>query len=145
MPIAVENPQSEEEGKLSQDFEESKKIQAVSMVDNHFSAYQQQETNQNLKDTISNEQPGEGNVLDNIDAENLNDRDNQEIDVVPLASPVEETKTDSDDEADNILRVSTDNTINEPIDELLEVDSPESPLSDDEPVLTTPKYNAVPT
>jgi len=115
------------------------------MVDNHFSAYQQQETNQNLKETISNEQPGEGNVLDNIDAENLNDRDNQEIDVVPLASPVEETKTDSDDEADNILRVSTDNTINEPIDELLEVDSPESPLSDDEPVLTTPKYNAVPT
>lgn len=142
MPIAVENPQFEE-GKLSQDFEESKKIQAVSMVDNHFSAYQQQETN--LKDTITNEQPGEGNVLDNIDAENLNDRDNQEIDVVPLASPVEETKTDSDDEADNILRVSTDNTINQPIDELLEVDSPESPLSDDEPVLTTPKYNAVPT
>jgi hypothetical protein len=42
------------------------------------------------------------------------------------------------------LRVSTDNTINEPIDELLEVDSPESPLSDDEPVLTTPKYSALP-
>lgn len=102
----MENPQSEE-GKLSQDFEESKKIQAVSMVDNHFSAYQQQVTNQNLQE--NNVQPGEGNVLDNIDAENLNDRDNQEIDVVPLASPVEETKTDSDDENDNILRVSTSN------------------------------------
>lgn len=89
-------------------------------------------------------EPGEGNVLDNIDAENLNDRDNQEIDVVPLASPVEEAKTDSDDENDNILRVSTDNKM-EAIDELLEVDSPESPLSDDEPVLTTPKYDAVPT
>ena len=83
--------------------------------------------------------------MDNIDAENLNDRDNQEIDVVPLASPAEEAKIDSDDENDNILRVSTDSNKNLPIDELLEVDSPESPLSDEEPVLTTPKYNAVPT
>ena len=106
--LPVENPQSEE-GKLGQDFEESKKIQAVSMVDNHFSAYQQQATNPNLKE--NDEQPGEGNVLDNIDAENLNDRDNQEVDVVPLAPLVEETKTDSDDENDNILRVSTSNKI----------------------------------
>ena len=80
-------------------------------------------------------------MLDNIDAENLNDRDNQEINIVPLASP-EENKIDSDDENDNILRVSTDNKM-DAVEEMLEIDSPESPLSDEEPVLTTPKYNAV--